>query len=114
MKKLNCWEFLKCGRELGGAKAGARSVCPAAMEARLNGTHGGRCGGRACWVVSHTLCSGTSQGTFAEKARTCEHCLFYQAVKREEGLKLILSPVLLHRIHQLPRVLRPASPNEAA
>lgn len=55
MKKINCWEFKKCGRESGGAHAYDFGVCPAATEKRLNGTHGGKNAGRACWVVAYLL-----------------------------------------------------------
>lgn len=36
-KKLNCWEFKKCGRELGGAHVHDLGVCPATEEKRLDG-----------------------------------------------------------------------------
>jgi hypothetical protein len=39
------------------------------MESRLAGTHDGKFGGRACWIVAGTLCGGKEQGTFAKKYR---------------------------------------------
>lgn len=65
--KMNCWEFMKCGREPGGASAEEFGVCPASIESRLNNIHihGGKNAGRACWAVSGTLCMGKAQGTFA-------------------------------------------------
>jgi hypothetical protein len=83
--KQNCWEFKKCGREPGGAKSVELGVCPAATDARLDGTNSGRNGGRACWVISGTLCGGQLQGTFAAKVGNCLKCEFYQLVGQEEG-----------------------------
>ena len=47
----NCWEHKKCGREPGGSETESLGVCPAAVESRLDGVHGGRNAGRACWIV---------------------------------------------------------------
>ena len=85
MAKLNCWEFKKCGREPGGAKISELGVCPAAVEKRVNGSNKGKNGGRACWVMSGTLCGGKAQGTFASKLGNCLKCDFYQLVGEEEG-----------------------------
>lgn len=85
MAKTNCWEFKKCGREKGGVKTGELGICPASIEPRLNGLHGGRNGGRSCWVMGGTLCGGKVQGSFAAKLGNCLKCEFYQAVKKEEG-----------------------------
>jgi hypothetical protein len=85
MAKTNCWEHKKCGREAGGARTGELGVCPASTQARLNGTNGGRNGGRACWAIAGTLCGGKLQGTFAAKVGNCLACDFYQAVGAQEG-----------------------------
>ena len=99
MKKLNCWEHMRCGRELGGRNQHF-GVCPAATTIRLNGVHGGLHGGRSCWIVDHTLCSGSGQGTFAEKYRTCQACAFYDSVRNEEGMRFVMAPVLLDKIRK--------------
>lgn len=98
MKKLNCWEFKKCGREQGGVKAVELGICPSAIETRLDGAHGGTRAGRACWVIAGTLCGGKEQGTFAHKYHNCEKCDFYQTVKKEEGSHYVYSIVLLQKI----------------
>lgn len=85
MAKQNCWEFKKCGREPGGAKADQLGVCPASTEKRTDGINGGTNGGRACWAITGTLCGGQTQGTFAAKVGNCLKCEFYQAVGAEEG-----------------------------
>jgi hypothetical protein len=95
MKKMNCWEFKKCGREPGGAREKHNGVCPAAVEKKLDGVHGGKNAGRACWVVAGTYCDGRVQGTFARKYRDCKNCDFYQRVKKEEFPNFKLSSTLL-------------------
>ena len=99
--KKNCWDHMKCGRELGGAKQHL-GVCPTATAIILNKVHGGLYGGRACWVVPNTLCHGSKQGTFAEKYRLCEKCSFYDAVRNEEGMCFNFAPVLLNKLHREP------------
>jgi hypothetical protein len=72
-----------------------RDACPAACEERLDGVHGGANGGRACWVVTGTLCAGETQGTFATKLAICMNCEFFQSVLGEEGRDLVASSELL-------------------
>ncbi len=103
MKKMNCWEFKKCGRELGGARKDL-GVCAAAVEYRLHGVHDGKHGGRACWVVAGTLCGGQEQGTFAKKYHNCEKCDFYRTVKQEEGKGFLLSILLLQKLNAAPSI----------
>jgi len=55
MPKVNCWEWKKCGRQKGGAKAAELGVCPAASAERVNGANCGLNGGRACWVTRVSL-----------------------------------------------------------
>lgn len=85
IKKLNCWEFKKCGREFGGVKAGELGICVATTETKTNGINSGENAGRACWAVAGTLCSGIVQGTFAMKLGNCLKCDFYKAVIVEES-----------------------------
>ena len=84
-KKLNCWEFKKCGREPGGANAQKYGVCAASTETSANNLNGGKNGGRACWAVAGTACGGTIQGTFALKLGKCLRCDFYRLIVQEEG-----------------------------
>jgi len=96
--KQNCWEFKKCGRQSGGERVRELGVCPAATETRLDAVHGGRCAGRACWVVAGTLCKSETQGTFAVKFGACETCAFYLAVREEEFPAFQFSSILLNKI----------------
>jgi rubrerythrin len=82
--KSNCWEFKRCGRQPTGTYEHGLGVCPAAVEQRLDGMHGGVNAGRACWVVAGTMCGGEIQGTFAHKFRDCRKCDFYNGVREEE------------------------------
>ena len=98
MSRLNCWQFKRCGREMGGTKSYMIGVCPAAVEIRLDGTNSGDNGGRACWVVDNTMCGGETQGRFEEKYRHCAKCNFYQAVREEEGASTAITAELLKRL----------------
>ncbi len=99
MSKMNCWEFKKCGREPGGLHQDL-GVCPAALEKRLDGVHGGKNGGRACWVVAGTFCDKQVQGTFAKKYVNCEKCDFYGTVLDDEGPGHKLAIFLLGKLKE--------------
>ena len=78
MGSLNCWEFKKCGREPGGSRTAELGLCPAAVNPAFYAVHGGKNGGRACWVAT----SGVVDGDVCPECRECE---FFQLVRREEG-----------------------------
>ncbi len=84
MKKLNCWEYKKCGRQIGGHKTAELGVCPVTTLQTLHGVHGGENAGRACWAIAGSLCGGKIQGTFAQKLHNCWRCEFMNLVKKEE------------------------------
>jgi hypothetical protein len=111
-RKLNCWEFKRCERQPGGRKAAELGVCPAAVDERLHGVHGGKNAGRACWVLAGTMCGGKVQGTFAQKYDNCESCEFFRTVKEEEGPSYNLSIVLLRKIRttQGENILKEGNP----
>jgi tRNA A-37 threonylcarbamoyl transferase component Bud32 len=83
-RRLNCWEYMKCGREPGGTKVDEFGICPAAADLSFDGINSGICGGRICWAVAGTFCDGKVQGTFAEKRESCMSCDFYKTVQEEE------------------------------
>ena len=85
LPKLNCWEYLNCGREPGGQHCKDRGICPAAVDQSGDGIHGGENAGRACWASTGTLCGGQVQGTFANKIKNCLLCDFYKLVQTEEA-----------------------------
>jgi hypothetical protein len=76
-------------------KSSELGVCAAATESRVNGIHGGKNGGRACWVLAGTLCGGKVQGTYAQKLGNCISCDFYLTVRSEEGKELKSATQLL-------------------
>ena len=84
VKKINCWEFMGCAFQPDVELAKEETVCPAFKNGGLNGIHGGRNAGRACWVVPYTQCFGTTQGTCEQKYSSCRLCDFYQTVFEEE------------------------------
>ena len=84
MSKLNCWEFKNCGREPNGSKIDELGACPASTETKLDGAHGGKNAGRACWVVAGTMCLGKVEGSYALKEKNCLRCDFYNFVYDEE------------------------------
>ena len=65
---MNCWDFMKCGRQGGGERAGELGVCPAYPD---HGKH--------CARLAGTLCGGAVQGVFATKLATCLKCDFYRS-----------------------------------
>jgi eukaryotic-like serine/threonine-protein kinase len=86
-KRINCWEYMKCGREAGGDKVTDLGVCIAASDTSYDGLNSGTCGGRICWAVAGTFCEGKIQGPFSEKRQTCLSCDFYKQVQEEEGIE---------------------------
>lgn len=90
MTAKNCWEDRGCGRGPGGDKVAERGVCPAATVEALNGIHGGKNGGRACWGVIGTFCDGLIQESLAQKLAYCVGCSFRKEV--EDGEREVLSP----------------------
>ncbi len=99
MGKLNCWEFHGCGRQPGGDRVSELGVCPASVEKKLSGVHGGTNAGRACWVIGGTFCDGRVQGSFSKKYDSCLQCDFYKKVKDEESSSFRLSAGLFMMLH---------------
>ena len=81
---MNCWEYKKCGREPNGVNSKEFGVCPASLEVRVDGTHGGKNAGRCCWAVAGTFCEGQIQGGFGNKVTMCLNCDFYKKTWKEE------------------------------
>ena len=82
--KTNCWEYMKCGQESPVGGTSGLSTCPTLRERSLDKIHGGCNAGRACWVITGTMCGGKIQGVFAEKYGKCVMCDFYKSVRSEE------------------------------
>lgn len=83
----NCWEFVRCGREPGGANVRTLGVCPAATAERLTGVNRGTNGGRACWAVPEERPMGILERPRPGhwKLVLCLKCPFHRTVESEEG-----------------------------
>lgn len=92
MKKQQCWEVKKCGREPGGENVETLGICSAALPGEFDGVNYGEVGGRFCWSIAGTLCEGKVQGTYCKKINNCLSCEFLQQVEQEEGKRFLLTP----------------------
>lgn len=90
MKRKNCWEVMKCGREPNG-KNEKLGICPATESSELDGVNNGEFGGRFCWNFAGTFCKGEVQGTVAQKMRNCLDCGFFMLVNKEEGSHFLIT-----------------------
>lgn len=97
---INCWEYMKCGREFDGKNVAELGVCPVLENNALHGTHGGIKAGRCCWIVAGTLCNGDIQGTYASKHESCRKCNFYKKVKSQGKNKIMNQSELLEMIRE--------------
>lgn len=100
LPRLNCWEYMHCGREQGGINSAELGICPVTEALAVQGLHGGQGGGRVCWAIGGTLCGGKVQGSFACKVENCLECNFYQLVKIEEGDKFSSIDSVLARLRR--------------
>ena len=105
MEKLNCWEFRRCGRELGGENEDELGICPASTYFSLDGINDGIASGRACWVVAGTMCADKESGTFAQKVKDCRLCPFYKMVMDQEGDEFTPTADLLKMVDTRARLL---------
>ena len=92
MVKQNCWEVMKCGRQMKGKNVKELGVCPAAVSNKYDGINDGMYGGRFCWAIAGTLCGGEIQGTYATKLKNCLNCKFLKKVDSEQGRHFFLTP----------------------
>lgn len=86
MKKVNCWEYMKCGCEPGGNNTQEQGTCPAATAKIYQGVNGGVQAGRFCWKIVGTMCFDAIKGKFAQEITSCMQCPFFIEDKEEEGI----------------------------
>ena len=84
-KKLNCWEYMKCGREPDGVNSEKLGTCPASIVEMYTGVNSGINAGRFCWKIVGTMCFETIKGTSALEIISCTQCPFFKKVRNEEG-----------------------------
>lgn len=82
MNKYNCWDFMKCGRETGGARVDELGACPVSHEDSADALNGGFNGGRICWVMNGNGC----HDKLMRGKDFCFQCEFRYKVTLEEGL----------------------------
>lgn len=88
--KKNCWEFYGCKTHRRKNLLSRSTHCPAYIESRLHGIHGGRNGGRACWITATTFCRLNMKKTHGAAVMNCQACDFYRLVMSEEGVHYII------------------------
>ncbi len=90
--KQNCWEFMKCGRELNGLSVAELGICKATTHTLSDSLNSGANGGRICWAISGTYCPDKVEGSFAVDLISCAKCDFFKKVQSEEAEQFILLP----------------------
>ncbi|MEI6055883.1 MAG: hypothetical protein WCR55_07470 [Lentisphaerota bacterium] len=93
----NCWEYRKCGRELGGNHTAKKGVCPVAAFKQANGLWGGINGGRVCCRISKALDLDNDESrrlslldkAIDKNANRCEGCNFYEILNDESIEEII-------------------------
>lgn len=83
LKKLNCWEFMQCGREAGGSNVDNLGVCPAYPF------HG-----QECANVVGTFCD-LVQVLRKAKHDDCQECPFYNSMHFNEYARRVNQPKTL-------------------
>jgi hypothetical protein len=78
---MNCWEFMKCGREKGGLVEKEQGTCPAYPD------HG-----RSCARLIGTLCGGEVHGLIAKRIKDCVKCPFFQSLHQERIAEWLRTP----------------------
>ncbi len=108
MKKQNCWEVIKCGRESdsGDYFFSDAGTCPASIELCTDGVNGGKNAGRACWAIAGTFCGGEIQGNYVNKLKSCLQCDFYKQVQKEEGNQFVTGSELMERVQYKEEILQ--------
>jgi eukaryotic-like serine/threonine-protein kinase len=80
LKKQNCWEYTKCGREIGGKMVSEFGVCRAATEKFFDGTNYGKNAGRICFAIAGTFSTREVDCSFAKKLTSCKDCSFFKTL----------------------------------
>jgi hypothetical protein len=73
---MNCWEFMKCGREEDGRKVDELGVCPAYP-------YDGQC----CANVAGTFCD-LVQALRAVEHSGCQECPFYNSMHFDKSARM--------------------------
>lgn len=93
-KKINCWEYMQCGRGPRGERVAELGLCLAASHTSAHGTNGGKNGGRICWAIAGIYALDSEELPQSRKHYLCYDCEFHRKVLSEEG---IIKPKILVR-----------------
>jgi hypothetical protein len=85
MNPINCWEYIRCGRELGGNNTTESGVCPASTHTLADGFLGGVNGGRACYFIMGTLCCGEVDLNIDKNSKNCTKCSFREKLQKKHA-----------------------------
>jgi len=96
---VKCCEFMMCGKELARTKAQELGLCSASSKTMLDRAEGSGDAGLACWVISGTICDGTSQRSCMEEISDCMSHRLYDYVCNQERQRLEDSSNLLRKLH---------------
>lgn len=88
--KINCWDYIDCGRELSGAQVQDLGVCRVLRYKAYHRVNGGYMGGRSCWQIVGTFPEGKIRCSHALELGDCTLCEFFKLVKKEEGADFVL------------------------
>jgi hypothetical protein len=86
MNKLNCWEFMKCGKGIGENETDKSEPCPVALKISADGLNGGINAGRICWIIAEGKCHSKVRCNKIHQKEACFSCEFRYKVMAEEGL----------------------------
>jgi hypothetical protein len=89
---------MMCGKELARTKAQEIGVCSASSKTMLDRTDGSGDAGPACWVISGTVCDGTSQRSCMEEISDCMSSRLYDYACNQERQRLENSSNLLRKL----------------
>ena len=85
--KLNCWEYMECGREPGGFEVQKYGICSSSASVEADGMNDGKNGGRICWAIAGTFINGKVTGKYADQKYSCINCDFFKLVSDEQRLE---------------------------
>ncbi len=86
MNKLNCWDFMKCGKGPSGRRKSKSSSCPISKETSAHGLNGGVNAGRICWIMNENGTEDKVKCSNIYRKNSCFQCEFRYKVMAEEGL----------------------------
>ncbi len=84
-KKLNCWEFVNCGREKNGLMVSTLGECKVVTDMKYDGLNNGVGAGRACWMTHKDNCVMIK----SQQYLSCYDCPFYKRVAFEEEEQIV-------------------------